>query len=456
LVVRFIGVDVHRDFCEVALVDGGRLRSAGQVASNPSELEVFACSLAPDDVVAMEATANALAIARIIEPHVARVVLADPKSVKRITGLRAKTDKIDAALLARLLAAGFLAEVWTPDEPTRVRRRLISRRMHLVRQRVREKNQVHAVLQRQLKNRPPMTDVFGVKGRVWLRDQCRLLPVDERQTVDACLRQIDFLAAEIELVDVEIAKEVLNCEDIRRLMSLPGVSGVTATAMLAAIGDVSRFPTADHLVGYLGLSPRVSQSGNEPAKHGRISKQGPGPVRGLLVEAAWHAARTTGPLRAFHQRVAARRGANIATVAVARKLVVIAFHMLRRGEEYAFGRPSLHREKLRRYELMLGAPRQQGKRLATAGRTFASVDQRRLEKELAGQAETAYRRLVTDWTATKSGAGATPGAHQKGPRRASPRGRPQAPDTCSSLRQSPAPPRKDPTQHRLPPLDFHP
>ena len=414
--VRFIGVDVHRDFCEVALVDGGRLRSAGQVASTPSELEVFACSLAPDDVVAMEATANALAIARIVEPHVARVVLADPKSVKRITGLRAKTDKIDASLLARLLAAGFLAEVWTPDEPTRVRRRLISRRMQLVRQRVREKNQVHAVLQRQLKSRPPMTDVFGVKGRVWLGDQCRLLPVDERQTVDACLRQIDFLAAEIELVDVEIAKQVLASEDIRRLMTLPGVSGVTATAMLAAIGDVSRFPTADHLVGYLGLSPRVSQSGNEPAKHGRISKQGPGPVRGLLVEAAWHAARTTGPLRAFHQRVAARRGANIATVAVARKLVVIAFHMLRRGEGYAFGRPSLHREKLRRYELMLGAPRQQGKRLATAGRTFASVDQRRLEKELAGQAETAYRRLVADWTATKkSGAGATPGRASKKP-----------------------------------------
>jgi transposase len=151
VVVRFIGVDVHRDFCEVAVVEDGRLRFAGQVASAPSELEVFACSLAPDDVVAMEATANALATARIVEPHVAQVVLADPKAVKRITGLRAKTDKIDAALLARLLATRFLAEVWTPDEPTRVRRRLISRPMHLVRQRAREKNQVHAVLQRQLK-----------------------------------------------------------------------------------------------------------------------------------------------------------------------------------------------------------------------------------------------------------------------------------------------------------------
>lgn len=134
-----------------------------------------------------------------------------------------------------------------------------------------------------------------------------------------------------------------------------------------------------------------------------------------MVEAAWHAARTTGPLRAFHQRVTARRGANIATVAGARKLVVIAWNMLRRGEEYAFGRPSLHREKLRRFELLLGAPRQQGKRLATAGRTFASVDQRRLEKELVAQAEIAYRRLMADWQPAKGGAGATRGRASQRP-----------------------------------------
>ena len=408
--MRAIGVDVHRDFCEVAIAEGGGVRSAGRVLTTPAALELFARSLAPSDVVAMEATANALAIARIVEPHVARVVLANPKAVKGATGLRAKTDKIDARLLARLLAVGFLAEVWTPDEQTRVRRRLISRRCHLVRQRVREKTQVHATLQRQLNERPPMTDVFGVKGRVWLERQRASLPLDEQHTVDACLRQIDFLEREIELVDRQIAEQVLASDDIRRLMTLPGVSGVTATALMAAIGDVHRFPTADHLVGYLGLSPRVQQSGNEPARHGRISKQGPGPVRGLLVEAAWHAARTTGPLRAFHQRIAAKRGTNIATVAVARKLVVIAWNMLRRGEDYAFARPSLQREKLRRFELMLGAERQQGKRLTSAGRTFATVDQRRLEKELAAQSEIAYRRLVADWQpVNKAGAGATPG-----------------------------------------------
>ena len=117
--MRFIGLDVHRDFCEVAIAEDGAVRSAGRVASARATLELFAQSLAVDDVVALEATANALAIARIIEPHVARVVLANPKAVKAATGLRAKTDKIDARTLARLLAGGFLPEVWTPDEQTR-------------------------------------------------------------------------------------------------------------------------------------------------------------------------------------------------------------------------------------------------------------------------------------------------------------------------------------------------
>jgi transposase len=415
--VRSIGIDVHRDFCEVAIVEGGVARLAGRVATKPEEVELFARSLASTDEVTLEATANAVAIARIIEPHVCRVVLANPKAVKDATRLRAKTDKIDAKTLAQLLATGFLARVWTPDEATRVRRRLISRRCQLVRQRVREKNQIHAVLQRHLVGKPPMTDAFGVKGRRWLAEQVPSLPLDEQLTVQACLRQIDFVDSELELLDRQIADDVLASEDSRRLMTLPGVSAVTATAVIAAVGDVSRFPTPRHLVGYLGLDPRVRQSGSDPARHGRISKQGPGEVRGLLVEAAWHAARTTGPLRAFAERIKARRGTNIATVAVARKLVVIAWHMLSRSEDYAFMRPSLHREKIRRLELRVGAERQQGKRLTAAGRTFTRVDQRRLEKQLAVQHELAYQRLIAGWRPSKpkAGAGATPGRASQRP-----------------------------------------
>jgi len=402
--MRFIALDVHRDFSEVAIAEGGQVRLAGRVETTPAGLELFAQSLGADDQVVLEVTGNALAIARVIEPHVARVVLANPKAVKGATQT-AKTDKLDARTLAQLLAAGFLPEVWTPDERTRALRRRISRRAQLVRQRTREKNQIHAILIRNLKARPPVTDLFGVQGRKWLSGQG--LPDDEREMVEACLRGIDFLDREVAAIERALAELVLASPEMCRLMTLPGVNFVTAAGLLAAIGDAKRFPTARHLVSYLGLDPRVRQSGSEPARHGRISKQGPGEARHVLVEAAWHAARTTGPLRAFHERVAARRGANVATVAVARKLAVIAWHMLTRGEDYAFVRPSLVREKIRRLELMVGAERRQGRRNPV--RVFATSEQHRLEKELAAQAELAYRRLMLDWTAQKKGTGAAPG-----------------------------------------------
>ncbi len=408
--MRFIGLDVHRDCCEVAIAERGAVRSAGRVRTEPAALALFAHSLAVDDEVAVEATGNALGIARIIEPHVGRVVLANAKAVKGITRAGAKTDKIDARTLAKLLAGGFLPAVWLPDEQTRILRRRISARAQLVRQRTRAKNQVHATLIRNLKAKPPVSDLFGARGRRWLAEQD--LPADELETVAACLRQIEFLDREIALIERTLAEQVLAAAEMRRLLTLPGVNFVTAAALIAAIGEVSRFPTARQLVSYLGLDPRVRQSGIEPARHGRISKQGPGETRHVLVEAAWHAARTPGPLRAFHERVAARRGSNVATVAVARKLAVIAWHMLSRGEDYAFARPSLTREKLRRLELLTGAERRKGKRIGV----FATSEQHRLDKELAAQAELAYRRLAKDGQPTiNRGAGAAPGRASRRP-----------------------------------------
>jgi transposase len=182
---------------------------------------------------------------------------------------------------------------------------------------------------------------------------------------------------------------------------------VTATTLVAVIGDVRRFATSRHLVGYLGLHPTVRQSGNGPARHGRVSKEGSAAARHVLVEAAWSAAKSPGPLRAFAQRTAARRGRHVATVAVARKLAVLAWTLLTRGEDYAFQRPSMVRRKLRRLELSAGAPRRKpGPNPDPVWNT--STDE--AEKRFARQAEVAYRRLVADWQASgpNVGAGATP------------------------------------------------
>ena len=135
--MRFIGLDVHLDFCEIAICEAGRVRSGGRVPTSPQGLAILANSLGPDDHVALEATGNALAIARALEPHVARVVVATRTELRAITEAKVKTDRRDARTLARLLAAGLLHGCWLPDEPTRALRRRLARRAQLVRQRTR-------------------------------------------------------------------------------------------------------------------------------------------------------------------------------------------------------------------------------------------------------------------------------------------------------------------------------
>src|SRR3954468_7596036 len=177
--VRFIGLDVHLDFCEVAICEAGRVRSGGRVATSAEGLAILADSLGPDDQVALEATGNALAIARRLEPHVARVVVATRTELRAITEAKVKTDRRDARTLARLLAAGLLGGCWLPDEQTRALRRRPARRAQLVRQRPGARNEVRAGLRGPRKGRPPMSDLFGCCGRVW-RTELEL-PADERE-----------------------------------------------------------------------------------------------------------------------------------------------------------------------------------------------------------------------------------------------------------------------------------
>jgi transposase len=396
--MRFIGLDVHLDFCEIAICEDGRLRSGGRVPSTPQGLQILANSLGPEDQVALEATGNALVIARQLEPHAARVVVAVRKELRAITEAKVKTDRLDARMLARLLAAGLLNGCWLPDESTRALRRRLARRAQLVRQRTRCKNEVHAVLMRNLKGRPPMTDAFGKGGRLWL-DKLEL-PADERQTIDGCLRQIDFVNEEIAILEQAIAQHALASVDIRRLITVPGVSLMTAATFMAAVGKIDRFHNSRNLVSYLGLDPKVRQSGSQGAKHGRISKQGAAQTRAMLAEAAFTSVSTPGPLRAFYERVSARRGKQIAIVAVARKLAVLFWHLLTRGEDYAFARPALTRHKLRELELRAGAERHPGRRNLENKSGYHQRTNRERERELSAQAELAYRRLVADWKKT--------------------------------------------------------
>jgi transposase len=390
---RTIGLDLHRDFCEIAICEDGVVRSAGRVSVTPEALEVFAASLAPTDRVAMEVSGGAWEVARILEPHVQRVVVVSPDDTG-IAQARTKTDKLDARALASLLWRGELEAVWMPDERARVLRRRLARREQLVRTRTRVKNEVHAALMRRLQGKPPCSDLFGVKGRKWLRSL--RLPPEEAETIQAALRHIAFLDREIEAVERLVAKQMLTWPEAKRLITVPGVNLIAAAAFLAAVGDIARFRSSKKLVAYLGLDPRVRQSGEQPARSGGISKRGSVSARWALVEATWSVVNQPGPLRAFYLRIRSRRGHGKAIVATARKLATLFWCMLTRGQDYAHQQPSLTAQKLRRLELAAGAPVRKGK---PSGVWVTHARMRHAEKQLAGQAQASYERTVRDWKA---------------------------------------------------------
>ena len=427
--MRTVALDVHKRFAEVAVHEDGGLRRLGRIEI--SQLREFAASLGPADHVVLESTAMTWAIAELLAEHAGRVTVSNPMRTRAIASAKVKTDKIDAKVLAQLGAADFLPEVWAPDEQTRALRRRVAHRSSLVRQRTRLRNQIHAVLTRNLID-APVTDVFGQGGRVWLAEVA--LPAHEREQVDSNLRLHDALDGEVELVERGLAEQALADPRVRRLMTIPGVGAITALALVAVIGDVTRFPGPRQLVGYLGLDPRVRQSGEKAARHGHISRAGQAHARGLLIEAAHTAIRTPGPLRAFHARIAARRGKQIALCATARKLAVLAWHLLSKGEDYRYGAPTITQRKLRNLQRKAD---DQGPRISLAGETKRKI----LERRFLEEAERNYRNYVS--SKTIRGAGATTGdTTLKGPRRANDaRQAPQSPDACSSRSGSPAPER---------------
>ena len=409
--VRSIGLDVHRDFCEVAICEDGRARRAGRVACDPQTLELFAGSLSADDQVAMEATSNALAIARILEGHVARVVLAHPRKVRVIAEAKVKTDQIDARVLAELLACDYLPAIWIGDERSRSLRRQISQRRALVKRRTALKNEIGAALMRTLAPRSPASDPFGAKGRAWLAEL--ELPEDERETVDACLRQLDFLAGELGHLERLIARRVRGDEDVRRLMTIPGIDMITAATLVAVIGDIRRFPTSRQLVGYLGLHPTVKQSGNAPARHGRLAKDGSAAARHALTEAAWAAAKPLDPCTPSRSESAIAAVARWPRSRSRASLPCWPGTCSPAARTTPSSAPALSGASCATWT---SSPARRAPSPANADPVWNTTTDA-AEKRLTLQAEAAYQRLVADWKSTrpKAGAGATPERASTGP-----------------------------------------
>jgi hypothetical protein len=219
------------------------------------------------------------------------------------------------------------------------------------------KNRIHSILHERLIS-VPVPELFNPRGLAWLRELA--LDADGRAALDSELRILETLEQEVELLEDTLAQEAWGDEQVRLLMSLPGADFPIALMVLAALGDMQRFPRPQKAAQYLGLAPSTRQTGQH-CYHGPITKQGNPHARWLLVQAAQHVGMHPGPLGVFFRRLAKHKDRNVAVVATARKLVVIAWHMLRNNEPYRYALPKTLEAKLARLRVRATGQRWRGR-----------------------------------------------------------------------------------------------
>lgn len=326
---QYVGIDLHRrrsvivrmntagDVLEESRIENDPLRLTGEIAKAGFEPEV-----------ALEATYGWYWAADALAECGARVHLAHPLAIKAFETRRVKNDRLDATLLAELLRMGRLPEAWIAPAEVREHRELVRYRHKLVDLRSGLKSQVHAVLA-QYGVRVTMTDLFGLAGNALLDslelDGAFLVRVESLRDL------IIGLDREIAMLDRRIHERLRNDAGYRAVQQIPGVGPVIAAVFVAEIGDVTRFQRPAQLASWAGLTPRHRES-DTTVRRGPITKQGSRLVRWAAIEAVRAGPRSDHWLKHDYRRLAQQRGKNIAAVAIARKIVTLAFYALRDGE----------------------------------------------------------------------------------------------------------------------------
>ena len=354
----FAALDLHKKVVESIVVDdNGTVLHRDRFPATRDAHPAFANKrLSPDCALTLEATTNTWAVVELLAPFVGEIVPSNPLKTRAIAEAKIKTDKVDAEVLVHLLRTNFLPRVWCPDPQTRALRHLTTERANLVADCTRLKNRIHAVLHQRLIE-PPEADLFSAASLRWLA--ALDLDPDGLDTLHRHLRQLAHVESELQLLTAKLAAHAHATPQIKLLMTLPGVDFAVAETILSTLGDWTRFPTADKAAAYFGLVPSTHQSGTH-CYHGSITKQGRGHARWMLVEAAQHLANHPGPLGLFFRRIHKKKGYSVAVVAAARKLVTIAWHMLKNNEPYRYAQPRTTEAKMSRLRVRATGQRRKG------------------------------------------------------------------------------------------------
>jgi transposase len=377
---RFVAFDVHKHYVVVAAVDAQQTILLHPKRISLAELDDWMTGhLVDSDAAVLEAGPNTWHLYDRITPHVSSVSVANPYLVKLIAMSSVKTNGRDALTLARYLAAGILPTVWVPPAPVRDLRVLVGHRARLVRQRTQARNRLQSVLHRHALT-SPHKDPFAREERSWWEG----LPLSsvERLCVRNDLALLDSLAPLIEATNAAILDQSTQTpwkEEMPYLLQVSGFGVLNAMILLAGIGTITRFPSARHLVGYAGLGVRVYDSG-QTHRSGGITKQGRREMRTALVEAAWIAVAYDQRWKAEFQRLCRRMVPAKAIVAIARKMMVVIWHVLTDHVADRAADPKAVARKFFRWGAELRAARRQN--LTLAAFTRQELDRLGIGQEL--------------------------------------------------------------------------
>lgn len=354
---RFIGLDVHKHYLIALGVDADLNVVWPAQRVELSRLDVWMQkTLRPDDALALEMTTNTWQLYDELSPHVQLITVVHPPHVALITRSQVMNDKIAASVLARLLAKGLLVSIWIPPQEVRDLRALVSQRTKMTRLVVQAKNRLHALLHRH-HLAPPAGDPFLPSQRAWW--QALQLSPAEKANLECDLEALTFAYQQIRRIETTLKQLAAHDPRIPRLVHLPGLNLVNALTILAAIGTITRFPDAKHLVGYAGLGVRIHDSG-QTTRSGRITKAGRTELRSALVEAAQIAANTHPHWIAELKRLEPRLGRNKAIVAIARKLLVTVWYVLATDEPDRFADLEMVAKKFMQFTYRLGKDNRPG------------------------------------------------------------------------------------------------
>lgn len=332
----YIGVDYHKKFSFVTVIDEkGRCLREGRVGNSRESLEKFLGEYKEDGVAVMEATRNWTVMHDWLEEMVKDVKLAHPTKVKWIAEAKIKTDKIDANVLAQLLRCDLLPEAYVPGKEARVIKNILRQRMFLIRVKTMVKNRIHTILDRHPElNKEKETigvDLFSSRGLAWMKT-LKLEGADQ----DLLERELKLLAnLEERLAESNglVKRYGKKDERVKRVKTIPGMGDFFSLLVVNEIDDIKRFKNAKKLAAYAGLVPSTYSSGGRTF-YGHITKHGNKWIRWAMVEAVWPAVRKDEELRKFYEEIKRRKGANLAKVAVAKRLLTIVYRVLSQNRDY--------------------------------------------------------------------------------------------------------------------------